>query len=254
MSVNEPAPDTAIVEAVRRELEIRRLVDQILAEQNEKKASSGFWKHPIVLLVITFIFTGILGSGLTSCWQNKQWAGEAKYRAAEQATKDRIDTINYATETIAAAFAAGDDVLHLYSWDWPQKSEVVTLKERAQHWGEQSRKWRVAERVLRARVKANFSDPEIGHLLGEITERRYELGNYVFNLLWSDDRQRSKLTGHTPKDMDDFRERSAAIVKSVTVGDAGHEATLQRMTRLMLAETERRRPNPKGGIVSLWSD
>lgn len=248
--MSEPAGDAdpALVEQVRREVELRHLIDEALAKQKKEKESGGFFKHPAVLLVLTFIFTGILGSVLSTCWQNKQWAEQEKYHAAELATQERLETIRYATETIAASVASAEDVLHLFSWSWPAKSEVAILGERAKYWREESRKWRVAEKVLSARVHASFNDKDVNSLLDQIIDDRYNLGNAITNLLWYDDRLHMNFHGKDAREVDRLRGVAQATVVKLTVGNSQQhiEGELQRIARLMLIETERRRPTPTG--------
>lgn len=238
---------------VDRELVVRRQVEAALEEERKKKdekKSPGFWKHPAVLLVLTFFFTGVVGSTLTTCWQEQQWAGQQEYNAGTEATKERLATMNLATTEIATAFASVEDVLHLVTWEWPQKSKVVTLEERAQHWRDQSRRWRVAEKELRARIRANFEDAAISKTFDDITVDRERLGNYMQNLLLLRDQNKRSFE---PKkkgekdDVTDFVYRSQEILILVTLGteDPPAPGKLENLTRLMLQEIEHRRIPPR---------
>lgn len=238
-----PAPDPMLMEKVRFEVELRRLVDEALAKKKEKK-DDGFFKHPVVLLVLGFLLTGGVGSFLTSCWQKQEWREQERHRAAEQVKKERLDTINYTTETIAAAMASGEDVLHLFSWTWRDKSDVVTVKERAEYWRDQSRKWRTAEKVLLARVNANFKDPEIKRRLDKIIAERYDLGNAITNLLWYADRDRMKFSAKTNDEVEKHQKLAQKLVVAVAVGDPEKhiDSELQELTRLMLEATNAQQP------------
>src|SRR3954469_2297111 len=107
-----------IAELVERELAVRRQVDDALRKKADEKETSGFWKHPAVLLMLTFLFTGVVGSGLTTCWQDREWVGQQEYAASADATKERLATMNLATTEVATAFASVEDVLHLVTWEW----------------------------------------------------------------------------------------------------------------------------------------
>ena len=247
-----------IAELVDRELEVRRQVEAALRKKADD--TSGFWKHPAVLLVLTFLFTGVVGSGLTTCWQDREWVGQQEYNATADATKERLATMNLATTEVATAFASVEDVLHLVTWEWPKKSQVVTLEERAQYWREQSRRWRVADKVLRARIRANFEDEEISNTFADISEDRELLGNYMQNLLLLRDQNRTSLTPKKRGEVDDvtdFMKRSQKIVALVTIGKEpqGSEKTsepgkLEKLTRLMLKEIERRRIAPQRSLAA----
>jgi hypothetical protein len=189
-------------------------------------------KHPAVLLVLGFIFTTVIGSVLSGWWQYQQWARQETLRANEEATKERL--------------AVAEDVLHLFAFSWHQKSEVVTLKERASHWTLRSREWRVAEKVLVARASSAFPDAVTRKLLQTIIDDRTLVGNDIENLLSIADTQR----GHySQKDLNEIDETSKHAL-SIINGVSREDQKLAKLISHMIAETRNAQntPPPK----SLW--
>jgi hypothetical protein len=185
---------------------------------------------------LTFALTGVLGSLLTSCWQTQQWRREQALEARKDVTKERVAVMNLTTEAIAESFTAAEDVLHLFAWDWSADSPVVNLKERSATWTASSRRWRVDEKVLLARMDANFRGTRAPILLNAIIQRRRRLGNDIQNLLAVADRVAAtgKTTLEQEAEIEEHRVDALKLVNETT----GTNGFLSRLTAVMVQEIQ----------------
>lgn len=232
MSIAPIPPADADALAARAELE-----KQAAAHDSEEKAEKkeGFWRHPAVLLVLGFLCTGLIGSVVTSWWQYQQWFREQQYRAAADATKERLAVMTLTSESVADSFAAAEDVLQLFAFEWRENSSVMTLKQRAESWQTASRKWRVAEKVLMARIGANYDQKTVEQFY-TITLRRRRLGNDITNLLSIADEKGGRYSADDRKEIKELYDDSLKSINEVT----GKGAFLPALMKSMLAETRLR--------------
>lgn len=224
----EPGLEPAIADQVRMELLIRHELDRQLPRERKTRAGE-IAKHPAVLLFLTFVLTTVVGSLVTSWWQYQQWQRQEALRASQEKAKARVEVINLTAQSIAESFAAAEDVLHLFAFEWHRKSQVVTLSERAKHWTERSRQWRVAEKVLVARVSSAFPDARIRGLLQSIMEDRTYVGNDIENLLSMADTKRGQYSPADQKEIKETVDHALHLVNGVSRQDQKLAQLIGRM-------------------------
>jgi len=257
MTIDPPPPpppsagttsvEDLISERVRLELMIRSEVER-QSHKEEKKRLAELTKHPAVLLVLTFFLTTLVGSVVTSWWQYQQWARQQALQANQEVTKERIAVITLTAQSVAASFAAAEDVLHLFAFVWHRDSQVVTLKERAAHWTNRSRDWRVAEKILTARVRSAFPDAMTRDLLQSIMDDRTFVGNDIENLLSMADTKRGRYTADDVKDIEETAKHALDLVNGVSRQDQ----KLARLISHMIEETRKAEQTPPPKPLWRW--
>lgn len=247
----EDIEEVAASAEMRDRERIELLVRRVIAEQNhgaKPEPKPSLWKHPAFLLALTFILTGVFGSLLTSCWQAQEWARGQSVRVADEATKEREAVLRLTTESVAESFTAAEDVLHLFAWNWTPYSPVVRLKERSAQWAEASTKWRVAEKLLLARVQASYTSQPPQKLLDDIVSQRRELGVDIQNLLSLADAgdKSHHFSAKQEEEIDGLLKHAMEIINKTT----GRNGTLEQLVQAMIAET---RANQATIDTTIWT-
>jgi hypothetical protein len=130
-----------------------------------------FLKHPAALVLLTFACTSFLGSWLTSNWQSREKALDAKYQITDQ--------INKVFEEYATA---AQDILGLYTYEEKAKNREQVEIERWTYWQQKSRDWRVFSNVLLQKLKFNFTNGDIKKAFEQIIETQYQVSVEIKNL------------------------------------------------------------------------
>lgn len=237
-----------IAKRVRMEMLIRDEVERQSQKPEKKKGLGEFAKHPAVLLLLTFLFTTLVGSVVTSWWQYQQWARQEALEANREVTKERVAVIALTAQSVAESFAAAEDVLHLFAFVWNRESHVATLKERAAHWTTRSREWRVAEKILAARVRSAFPDETTSDLLQSIMDDRTFVGNDIENLLSVADMKRGRYTAAEAKDIDETSAHALGLVNGVSRQDQ----KLAKLVSHMIEETRKAEQTPPPKPLWRW--
>src|ERR1700682_5881972 len=156
------APDSESIKVLVREAANALLRDQLKKEileeiRSEKKKISfrEFAAHPAFLLFIGFVFTGIIGTFITSKWQRSEWDRQQTRLVHIR----RIDQKEKVMEELAQAIADIDEteknVLIAFSKEWrqgDQRGEDIT-EERLEAWKKQGgRDWRIATDMIQAKL------------------------------------------------------------------------------------------------------
>lgn len=229
MTASDTPVAEAILERVRSEILIRRLVD----EAGKDKKRESWTKHPAFLVVLTFLLTGVVGSLLTSVWQHFEWKHQQDRRVAEEMTKQRLELMTFATQAVAQSCTAAEDVLWLFAWQWSEKSDVLTLQQTGANWIVESRKWRTSEKVLRARLAADFPRERESLIFEQIINDRRRLGVDIQNLLSIADAARGR--SYTPLELADIEKRRSRVLKLID-DTTGSHGRLQHLVKVMLQD------------------
>jgi hypothetical protein len=153
-------------------------VDSELIALKPKSKLSDFWKQ-IILLVVGFALTTVLGGILTYVWKQRDWHNQQAYLAQQRALDKKYAVMDRSFKEVAVTTSAAEDVLWIYYSD--QLSQKDT-DERMANWYKTSRDWRVQSKILSASLAANFSNQEIDKTFDEIVKKRRFLGNAIMNL------------------------------------------------------------------------
>jgi len=238
-------------EATRRQIQLERMVRDAISKEEEKKEKKGrsFFKHPLMLLLAGSFLTAVVGNCFATRWQLQQWRVQQRHNADAQTAKDMRQLQFETAETIAESFAAADDVLHLFFWPWAKKSDVVTLSERGKQWNEASRKWRVSEKVLSARLRSEFGD-DVARSFLLIVEKRRQMGNDIINLLsYADATPRPN--AEESKEIDATKAHALKVITEVTGKDGDLTRLLNLMEDRILADERKRQQSPPR--ITFWN-
>jgi hypothetical protein len=165
--------------------EIRK---ELLPPPPAEASWSKFFGHPVTLLVLGFILTGLLGSWLTYYWKHRDWKNQQSYLTQQRALDKKYALMDATFKEVSSTLAAGEDVLATY---YTENWTPAEIEERRANWQKTSRNWRVASKVLKQNLAVHFSNPYVLELFKDLTEQRKELGNTITNLPRSDPRVRA---------------------------------------------------------------
>jgi len=169
----------ALIAEALNDLQRDQLKIELLEEirsKKEKTSFSTFASHPAFLLIIGFIFTGIVGTLITSKWQKTEWdrqqARLVHIRRIEQKEKLMDDLV----QAVADSNATEEDVLNAFSNEWrpkdPRRDEIT--EERLEAWQKQGgRTWRIAVDMIRSKLNFYFTrKDELLAIFNRILARR----------------------------------------------------------------------------------
>jgi hypothetical protein len=132
------------------------------------------FKHPAVLVLLTFACTSLLGDWLASAWQSRQKALDEKYQITDQLNRAFAENITGA-----------QDILGLYTYEANAKNRDEVEKERWLYWQQKSRDWRVSSEVISQKLKVNFQDSNIQKTFEGIKETQYQTSVDIKNLKYN---------------------------------------------------------------------
>jgi hypothetical protein len=187
LKVSVESLKTEIRDEINRSAIKKEIVDQVLTKRSR---SSGFWQHPVTLLVLGFVFTTLCGAALTSCWKTREWQNEQYYLAAQtrcererstrtEEIKQKYEVKDEIIRRVAETNTAAEEILIYFQMDPARRSKEG--KDRIAYWKEASRSWRTNEKILKQRLLLRFTDPNISNLFEEIVKYRNFVGVNINN-------------------------------------------------------------------------
>jgi hypothetical protein len=179
-------------------------------------------KHPVTLLLLGFLFTGVFGALLSYWLQNRHWQKQQDYANHQNVVATKLEIMEATLESAARVIAANQDVV--FSDDWALND--VELERRVQRWYRETSRWQAEEKVIRARLQAHFDNALIHDSFDGISVEIDALTTNVFDMY----------TNRNDKD-DDYKGYFNAVtqVKEIFRGKSGR---LNGLASLMLAEIE----------------
>lgn len=153
-------------------------VDSELNGLKPKRKLSDFGKQ-IILLIVAFVLTTVLGGILTYVWKQRDWHNQQSYLAQQRALDKKYAVIDRTFKEVAITTSAAEDVLWIYYSDQLSQKDI---DERMANWYKSSRDWRVQSKILSASLAGNFKDQDIGKTFDDIVSKRRLLGNAIMNL------------------------------------------------------------------------
>lgn len=188
-TLNSESIKALIAEAVN-DLQRDQLKIELLEEirsKKEKTSFSTFASHPAFLLVIGFIFTGIIGTLITSKWQKSEWDRQQQWQKSEWDRQQarlvhirRIDQkeklMEELVQSVADSNATEEDVLNAFSDEWrpgdPRREKIT--EERLEAWQKQGgRSWRIAVDMIQSKLNFYFTGKaELLKIFERILRRR----------------------------------------------------------------------------------
>lgn len=170
-----PEEKTHLQEAEVFKDEVRRALHPEEYEHGWNK----FLGHQITLLVVGFLLTAGAGSWLTYFWKQRDWVNQQAYLAEQRSLDKKYGLIDSTFREVALTTAAAEDVLAAF-YDRNLTDEDVT--RRMNNWHRTSFDWRVASKVLTAKIAITFTNAKIGSTFEEIKNKRHLIGNAILNL------------------------------------------------------------------------
>jgi len=166
MSEHEQHKKEALKKEILEELKKRQSIKrEILRElEPQKKPSfSDLLRHPVVLLVLGFLFTGVIGTWLTSYWKNKEWDYQQKrlvyinQASALVKRKTEIrDEVGKDTENILSAHS---EIVALILAEANTDTRSKNMEQRIILWQQSVEQWNASLGKLRQIVSSDFSSP-----------------------------------------------------------------------------------------------
>lgn len=162
---NSESIKALIIEAVndlqRDQLKIE-LLDKIRPKK-EKISFRTFASHPAFLLLIGFIFTGIIGTLITSKWQRNEWDRQQARLVHIRRIDQKQKVMEELVQAVADSNATEEDVLNAFSKDWRQgdpRREDIT-QERLEVWQKQGgRDSRIAAEMIQSKLNLYFTEKD----------------------------------------------------------------------------------------------
>ena len=131
-----------------------------IRSKKEKTSLSTFASHPAFLLIIGFIFTGIIGTLITSKWQKSEWDRQQARLVHIRRIDQKEKLMEELVQSVADSNATEEDVLNAFSDEWrprdPQREKIT--EERLEAWQKQGgRTWRIAVDMIRSKLNFYFT-------------------------------------------------------------------------------------------------
>ncbi len=231
----------SLIKEILQELKDKEyLKSEILKElklPNDKKSLSNFIQHPLFLLFLGFILTGILGTWLTSFYQKRDWERQQQRLVRTDKAETKLQIINDLIKAVAEndASTRGIQLEVMFLTESNINKKIRTDSETEREISEafkftrnSYRKWLTDEALLEQKIKIYFRNPQITELFDNINKERHSA--YVnFTLL----------VGSYNEDKEVFYKENADFNKiEKQSGEIGKETLsfLREIVNLMYAE------------------
>ena len=148
-----------ILEEVKKRESIREILSEL--EPPNKTQFSNFLKHPVVLLVLGFLFTGVIGAWLTSYWKTKEWDYQQKrlrqVSQAEQLVKHKTEIRDEVRKDTENALGADSEIVALILAEANTNTRSKDIEERKTRWRESVRQWNTDLGKMRQAISSEFT-------------------------------------------------------------------------------------------------
>lgn len=151
--------DQALKESLKKEI-----IDEVQAALAKKN-----FGQQILLLLLGFIFTGIVGSWLTSYWKDKEWKNQQLQLSRQRLIEQKYAVTDKITKGVAEAYVSAEDILYLADNGWEDKIPGEKAPARAMSWLQSSRDRRVSFELFGRDIAVNFTNPKAHALFQKIS-------------------------------------------------------------------------------------
>jgi hypothetical protein len=218
---------------MRRHAAFRRHLVRFAARRQKRQRSlqsrlAKAARHPLTLLLLGFFLTGFLGTLLSYWLQDRHWQKQQDYANRENVIKTKHQIMEGTLDSAARVIAANQDVVFSEDWELDQRE----LERRVQRWHRETTRWQAEEKVLRAKLQANFRNALIHDSFDAISTEIDALTTNVFDMYV-----------HRNDQNDDYEGYFNAVtqIKEIFRGKSGR---LNGLASLMVREIEET-SNPK---------
>jgi hypothetical protein len=158
--MSAPTDWNSVKAEIIAELRKDKRKDEISSELDEKgrlDEVAKFFRHPAVIVTLTFFLTSLVGTQITSRWQEHQREIDQKYTLADQANKSIVEYL-----------IAAEDIVSMYQGEAEAPNRADIEKERWSYWQQRSREWRIFSDTFAEKLSANFTNDDIRKSFEEI--------------------------------------------------------------------------------------
>lgn len=162
------------IRAILVELEDESLKYEVLQELKAAKRGVGFLQHPAFLLALGFFLTGVVGTLLTSAWQNMQQHRQQEQVAREREIQKKYEVADQINKDVAEAYAGTQVMLHnlFYGREGTEKE----MLEREAYWKQTRRTWIINSLILEQKLAITFKHNEDFLLYQKIVNEGESMG------------------------------------------------------------------------------
>lgn len=182
-----------VLEELRRET-LKKAIVKELSPQTRREMIAQLLRHPAFLLLLGLLMTGVIGAGLTSYWQNKQWDYQqrrlAQIRDLEQRIKQKNDIKDQIKKDFETILSADTDVLQpAFSLLRSEGSEIKGPSAEAKNLLEEIVRWEAAEKqwesnanLQRQTITIDFKGRSIQDSFERLMKSQFEAGQAIYEL------------------------------------------------------------------------
>lgn len=172
-------------EEIIQELQHANLKKEIINELSDRNENGkDIFKHPAVLIILSFFCTTAIGAVLTSYYKNKEFNNQQKILFQEKLINKRIDISSSISFMISSTVKVANDFVRINKFDsrafHAKSSEIDSIRN---DWIKASSSWRISKYNLRAQLSIYFDDLEVIYLFDDIINiRKSKIGVPMLNL------------------------------------------------------------------------
>ncbi|HVG34239.1 MAG TPA: hypothetical protein VM911_14210 [Pyrinomonadaceae bacterium] len=147
------------------------------------KALAGFFQHSAVLLFLGFLLTGVIGSALTSTWQNNSWIAQQSLLAKQRILDQKYELASTVAKAVGDTHAAPSSILVFFANEDTPESRQADLPKLVEYWRQTHREWLVNHNVLLQKITVYIRDENARTNFEDIILERKQTNNSIVNLL-----------------------------------------------------------------------
>jgi hypothetical protein len=174
-------PHDDLKQEILTELRNRESLKTAILNELTSRKRAQWLTHPIILLLIGFIMTGVLGSWLTSRWQHRQWAREQRELRRSNDIEVKRQLLNDITKGTIQCRAVVDAVLlqQIFTTETEAKPDFQALDDAIKKYRANHQTCYGDIEVLEQTVAIYYRSPQIATLFSDL---QGELHGLDFNL------------------------------------------------------------------------
>lgn len=169
--------------------EISKTIEGFEPQEPSSKVS----RHPLVLLILGFVLTGILGTWITLGFQSREWKWQQEIQSSEwnkqqirlvqiREVDQKYGIIDEVTKAVVEHDSAAMDAVGTLTWKQGDRRRLDEGPERLKHWDQTSKEWRVTSQKLLQKLIIHFKNPRVQLIFEAAIERRRQIANDILGL------------------------------------------------------------------------
>lgn len=228
----------ARTEAAGREQGLKESLKKEITEEVQAALAKKNFGQQLLLLLLGFIFTGIVGSWLTSHWKDREWKNQQLHMARQRSIDQKYAVTDKITKGVAEAYVSAEDILYLADHGWEDRLPGEKAPPRAVSWLQSSRDRRVSFELFSRDISVNFTNPKAQALFKKISNN-FDVASggldFIHTVLKRNNWKKLKKEGKLSKD-----EQDAIYYRDETFKILSHEVLDQtkELMKIMLEEIQ----------------